>query len=253
MTTDNVTAPANAFGTAFEKWRDGIDNAPGDPRWSSWDCEIQRTVDAYNSHLAAASGYPSLSWTLIKAVLWVETGAGSSEWHVRPMQTGVGDDEGMAAFLSGKEGGELIIPPAWKLLLLSSTVRQRPEYNIRAGAGYLLMRMAHFSHQSMVAADGKIFDVTIKSGDSLAKIARQQGSTLDIMLRLNPEMNPALLPPGKTVKCQKASIRRTITGWRAFNAETIAQRYNGGSDPLYANKLKYALEIIEKGKEILCQ
>lgn len=34
--------------TGFEKWQDGIDNAAGDTRWDSWDCEIRMAVDEYD-------------------------------------------------------------------------------------------------------------------------------------------------------------------------------------------------------------
>ena len=253
MTTDDAIAAKKDLKTGFAKWQHGINQAQDDAKWSYWDCEIQRTVDAYNSHLNATPGYPSLNWKIIKAMVWVETGASHVEWHSRPMQIGVPGDQGLAAFLSGKEGGELIIPSKWKLLLHSSAVRERPEYNIRAGVGYLLMRIANFSHQSTLVADNQIFEVTVKPGDNLAKIARQQGSTIDTMLALNPQVNPALLRPGQVLNCRKASVKRTITGWRTINAETIARRYNGGGDPNYAKKLKYALEIIEKGKDMLCQ
>lgn len=252
MTTDDATAAKEDLKTGFEKWQDGINKAQDDPKWSSWDCEIQRTVDAYNSHLNTTPGYQPLSWKIIKAMAWVGISAGRGEWHSSPMQIDFPGDKGLVAFLSGKEGGELIIPPKWKLLLHSSTVRKRPEYNIRAGVGYLLMRMANFSHQNTLAADNKIFEVTVKPGDNLAKIARQQGSTIDTLLALNPQLNPALLRPGQVLHCRKASVKRTITGWRTINADTIAQRYNGGGDPSYAKKLKYVLEIIEKGKDTLC-
>ena len=249
MTTDMATAAARAPGIDFETWRDGISQAPGDPAWHYWDSEILLAVDAYNRHLAATAGYRPLSWTLIKAMLWVDTGAGHGEWRTRPMQIGSRGDKSLTTFLSGKEGGELIIPPAWKLLLLSGAVRNRPEYTLRAGIGYLLMRMANFSHQSIAAPDSKVFDVTVKPGDSIAKIARQQSSTPDALLALNPQINPALLRPGQVLKCRKASLRRTITGWRTINADAIARDVNRAGDPHYARKLRYALEMIEKGRD----
>lgn len=33
-----------------------------------------------------------------------------------------------------------------------------------------------------------------------------------------------------------------IVGWRVFDAKTIAERYNGGGDPQYAEKLQYVID-----------
>lgn len=247
MMTDAIISPEKNAKAVITLWQESINSALNDTAWRFWDGEIQRTVDAYNKHLADTPGYQPLSGTLIKAVLWAETGARHGEWYTRPMRGGASNDDGLCAFLRGTEGGELIIPPAWKLLLLSGSVRTRPEYTLRADVGYLLKRMALFSHQSIVAAGGKIFDITVKPGDSIEKIARHQGATVEVMLRLNPGADLSRLHAGQVLKCRRASIKRCITGWRAMEAETIAQRY-GSDDPLYATKLRYAFEVIEKGK-----
>ncbi|WP_250153617.1 LysM peptidoglycan-binding domain-containing protein [Cedecea lapagei] len=237
--------------TGFEKWQDGINKAPGDTRWNAWDCDIQRVVDGYNRHLSSTPGYRTLDWHLIKAMVWVETGALSSEWHFRPMQIGVMGDPGMTSFLSGKEGGELILPDAWKKQLTVATIRTTPLNNLRAGIGYLLMRMAQFEHRTILTVDSKIYDVTVKPGDSLAKIAKAQGSTLELLQKLNPQVK--ILRVGQTLKCQKANARRVIAGWRSISTTTIALRYNGGGDPNYSRKLDYALSLIKKGKSALCK
>jgi hypothetical protein len=232
--------------TGYEKWQDGINKAPGDANWNYWDCEIQRIVTAYNQHLSGKAGYAALDWKLIKAMVWVETGGNSSEWKFRPVQIGVAGDPGMTSFLSGKEGGELILPPEWQKTLTTNSVRTSAASNLQAGVGYLLMRMANFEHRSIPGANANIYEVTIKSGDSLDKIAKAQGSTLETMKRLNPTVT--ILRPGKTVKCQKATVRRVISGWRSISTASIAQRYNGGGDPNYGKKLDYALSLIKQGK-----
>ncbi len=236
--------------TGYEKWQDGINKAPGDVKWNTWDCDIQRVVAEYNRHLSSTPGYMSLDWQLIKAMVWVETGALNSEWNFRPMQIGVKGDPGMTSFLSGKEGGELILPEAWKKKLTPATIRSTPLNNLQAGIGYLLMRMAQFEHRSILT-DSRIYEVTVKPGDSMAKIAKAQGSTLELMQKLNPQSK--ILRPGQTLRCQKASVRRVITGWRSISTSTIALRYNGGGDPNYARKLDYALSLIKKGKTGVCK
>jgi hypothetical protein len=228
----------------FEKWQEDIDMSTDDAKWNSWDCEVQMAANEYNRHLSGTAGYFPLDWRLIKAMLWVETGANSSEWNSKPMQIGVAGDPGLTSFLSGKEGGDLILPTALKGRLTTGSVRTNPRHNIRAGIGYLLMRMANFEYRSGVGSDPKIYEVTVKAGDSLDKIAKAQGSTVDTLRKLNPTAN--VLRPGQMLKCQNASVQRVITGWRHISTTLIAQRYNGGGDPNYAKKLDYASSLVRK-------
>lgn len=236
--------------TGFEKWQDSIDQAVGNTKWNTWDCEIQAAVNEYNRHLSGIAGYSSLDWQLIKAMVWVETGANNSEWNTKPMQIGVAGDPGMTSFLSGKEGGDLILPPVWKKNMTESSIRTMPAYNIRAGIGYLLMRMAYFEHRSVLGADTRVYEIAVKPGDSLDKIAKTQGSTVDTLRKLNP--TATVLRPRQVLKYQKASIQRVITSWRPISIASIAQRYNGGGDPNYAKKLDYALSLVRNGKDALC-
>lgn len=236
--------------TGFDKWQEGIDKAVGDARWNSWDCEIQRAVNEYNRHLSGTASYTPLDWQLIKAMVWVETGANSPEWNAKPMQIGVAGDPGMTSLLSGNEGGDLILPPDWKGKLTPGSVRTIAAHNIRAGIGYLLMRMANFEYRSALGADTKVYEITVKPGDCLDKIAKAQGSTVDTLKKLNP--TAAVLRPGQVLKYQKASVQRVIASWRHISTTLIAQRYNGGGDPNYAKKLDYALSLVRKGKAALC-
>lgn len=191
-----------------------------------------------------------MDWQLIKAMVWVETGANNSEWNSKPMQIGVAGDPGLASFLSGNEGGDLILPPVWTARLTLESVRAIPAHNIRAGIGYLLMRMANFEYRTALAADTRTYEITVKPGDSLDKIARAQGSTIDTLRRLNP--TAAVLRPGQVLKYQKAAIQRAITSWRHLSTTLMTQRYNGGGDPNYAKKLDYALSLGRTGKAARC-
>ena len=236
--------------TGFEKWQDGINQAAGDAKWNSWNCEIQMAVNEYNRHLSSTAGYISLDWQLIKAMLWVESGAKNSDWNLRPMRIGVPGDPGLTSFLSGKEGGDLILPPAWKGWLTTGSARSTPVHNIRAGIGYLLMKMANYEYRSTLGSDSRIYEIIVKQGDSLDKIAKAQGTTVESLKKMNP--TTSILRPGQMLKYQKASVQRVITSWRHFSTALIAQRYNGGGDPAYAMKLDYALSLIRKGKASLC-
>ncbi|MBR8131641.1 LysM peptidoglycan-binding domain-containing protein [Burkholderia ambifaria] len=236
--------------TGFEKWQDGINEAVGNPKWNTWDCEIQIAVDEYNRHLSGTAGYSPLDWRLIKAMLWVESGAANPEWNSRPMRIGVPGDPGLTSLLSDNEGGDLILPPAWKGRLTPSSARTLPAHNIRAGIGYLLMKMAHYEHRSILGADSRIYEITVKPGDNFDKIAKAQGSTVDTLKRLNPAS--AVLRPGQVLKYRKASVQRVITSWRTLSTTSIAQRYNGGGDPNYTTKLDYVLLALRKGDAVTC-
>lgn len=231
--------------SGFDKWLDGIRVARGNLAWSMWDCEIRLAVDEYNRHLAGVAGYRPLDWYLIKAMLWVESGAASNEWRRKPMQIGVPGDPGLMAFLSGKEGGELIIPPAWKVRLTTQSAKSIPAPNIRAGIGYLLMRMAISEHRTVPHAGQHAQQVAVKPGDSLDRIARTYGTTVESLRNLNPGITA--LRPGQILKYQKASIQRVITAWRPITTSTIAQRYNGGGDLNYTKKLDVALTLVKPG------
>ncbi len=236
--------------TDFELWQDGINKAVGDAKWNALDCEIQMAVNEYNRHLSRTAAYMPLDWQLIKAMIWVETGANNAQWKTKPMQIGVAGDPGLASLLSGKEGGDLILPPTLKARLTTGSVRTIPAYNIRAGIGYLLMRMANLEQRSVLESDSKIYEVIVKAGDSLDKIAKAQGSTVDTLTKLNP--TAAVLRPGQVLKYQKASVQPIITSWRYISTTLIAQRYNGGGDFLCTKKLDYALSMMRKGKAALC-
>lgn len=103
MTAQSVTD------AKFERWQDGLTNAAANAKWNDWDCEIQMAV---NRHLSGKAGYVSLDWKMIKAMVWVETGANDSEWKIKPMQIGVTGDPGLRALLSGKEGGDRLLAHA---------------------------------------------------------------------------------------------------------------------------------------------
>lgn len=235
--------------TGLEKWQNGINQALTDAQWNAWDCEIQRAVNDYNQHLAGVAGYRALDWQLIKAMVWVETGAASDKWRSNPMQIGNPGDPGLAALLGGKEGGELIIPPAWQHRLTAGTATTIVPHNLRAGIGYLLMRMATYAIQSVPDEDRTVYETTLRPGDSLAKLAKKYGSTVAVLQRLNP--GAQLLRPGQVVHYQKAAMKKVIVGWKRITPASIARYYNVG-DARYAAKLEYALSVIAKAKGAVC-
>jgi hypothetical protein len=237
--------PARKSG--YEKWQDGIDDA--NANWDVHDCEIRSSVDEYNRHLGRSPGYVPLDWKIVKIMLWVETGAKDPLWKSRPMQIGNARDPGLTSLLFGNEGGALIIPPSIRRGLSLDGVRSDPKQNIRAGIGYLLMRMASYAYKSVLNADATVHEVTAMAGDNIARVAKAQGSTPEVMKKLNPSVG--IVHAGDVLKYQKASVERVITGWNPLSSGSIAQRYNHG-DPLYAKKFQYAASSIARRVEASC-
>lgn len=238
--------------SGFELWQDGLEKGTKDPKWSVYYCEIKAALGEFSRHLSKTSNFRTFDWRLIKSMLWVETGAASPEWKTRPMQIGVPGDPGLASLLSGIEGGELILPPTWKNRLTKATVRSLPSHNIRAGIAYLLMRLAVFDTKSVIdsKSNGQ-YKVTVQAGGSLAKIAKSEGSTIEILKSLNGPSS--VLRKGQILIVQKGSMTRVVSSWRTVSTTMIAQRYNGGGDPSYAKKLGYAFSLIKNGKETTCE
>lgn len=236
--------------TGFEGWQAYVNGALSNPEaWNAHDCDIKIAVTEFNRHLAGVMDYRSLDWRLIKAMTWVETGAGKPAWKRNPIQIGNPGDPGLKALLGDQEGGDLILPSAMKSRLSPAAVMTIPSYNIRAGIGYLLMRLANFSTRSVPDSDGRIYEVTAKAGDSLDLLARKNDSTTEMLKTLNPAVH--VLRPGRVIKYRKAAMRRIIVGWKQVTTGSIYKYYNVG-DPRYAQKLDYALALINKGKAAIC-
>jgi len=238
--------------TAFQKWQEGIDKAENNPEWDAWDCEIQLAVNEYNRHLAGTAEYLPLDWQLIKAILWVESGPHKPDWNDRPMQIGMMGDPGAEALLGGKEGGDLVMPPALQKRLTLAKIRTSPADNIRAAVGYLLMRTARYENRIVIDDDDKIHEMEVAQGDNFSKIAKDYDTTVASLTELNPEVNPKRLRIGQTLKHQKSSIQRAIKGWRQMSTGLIADIYNGGGDSTYTQKLDYVLPLIQKREAVKC-
>ena len=235
--------------TGFEKWQDTVNSAANSPDWDVYDCEIQKATIEFNHHLADTPGYMPLDWQLVKAMAWVETGAASPSWKSNLLQIGNPGDPGLAALLSDKEGGELILPSNLRPTLTFASATTMPAFNIRAAIGYLLMRAANYAIKNVPDADTKTYEVKVKPGDSLDKISRHNGTTVETLRRLNP--TTGILHPGDNLKYQKAAMKKVIVGWKPLTTASIATAYNVG-DSMYAKKLDYVLGILKQKKAVVC-
>lgn len=240
-------APAHKTKSRYVLWQETIDQSLTDKRWNDYDCDIKRVVTEFDQHLSNQGGYRPLDWRLIKAMIWTESGGPDNRaWKRNPMQIGNPGDPGLRALLSADEGGSLILPPSVAKTLSEVTAHSSPLMNIRAGTGYLLMRLARFATVSVVDKNTKVLGVALRPGDTLTSIARANQSTVDTLKTLNRGITA--LSPGMTINCQKAVMGKVIVGWDLISTARIAMRYNVG-DLAYARKLNYCLSIMKRSPE----
>lgn len=181
-------------------------------------------------------------------MVWTESGGFDSRaWGENPIQIGNPGDPGLNALLSGREGGELILPRELRSRLTMGAIRMSPQMNITAGVAYLLMRLASYGFATVSdEQDKNTHDVIVKPGDTLEKLARSNGTTVDTLRKYNP--GALILRSGQSLRYTRASVQKVITRWTSANATSIARLYNVG-DPAYAKKLTYCMSVMQKAKQ----
>lgn len=131
------------------------------------------------------------------------------------MQIGNEGDPGLRALLSGKDGGDLVLPAAMRQRLTITSVANVPRFNIEAGTAYLLMRHARFDIRPVPDhGDTHTYSALVEKGDSLDKIARRCGTTIENLKANNN--GAAFLKPGQALRYQKSELRKVIVGWNAI-------------------------------------
>jgi len=225
--------------TIDPRWKDTMKKGINDTRWDQYDKVIKGEVDAYAKKYKALES--KVDWLLLKAMLWSESGGPSnSTWNTRPFQIGNTGDPGYKVLKDGAEGASLIMSDALKKSIAAGSI-DVADTNIKAGIAYLYTRMAKTNIISVRdLKDTKEHIYIIASGDNLEKIAKKVGTTVEELRRLNPKAN-GIIRKDQKLKYVKASRQRSVIGWREFNADTVADRYNGGGDKNYSAKLTYIL------------
>ncbi|HEY1744769.1 MAG TPA: hypothetical protein VGG18_16490 [Granulicella sp.] len=252
-----ATAPATD-----DAWTRGIPTDPADPKnaaWNQYDATIRDAVRTYDRHLQGQGGYfpnVTLNWLLVKAMCWTETGPGSQEWATKPAQIGVikGNvtDPGLADLLSGKPKSQLILPPEYApggpLQITLANTRQIPEFNVRAGIGYLLLKAAITSKLSVLPPEVPFSHYTAVARDNFSVIGGKVHTTVDELLRDNPNpgkpSQPRPIFPGNDVLYKPAAEH--ITGWKTIDAAFAASSYNIKNVALYTTRIAYCLSILQR-------
>jgi len=229
------------------KWTNTVDEGRTNAAWDAYDSAIQAEVTGYNFKFqpaASVTGYRTVDWKICKAIVWVESGGPSSSyWKTRVMQIGNSGDSAIDVLRQGKEGSLLVMSPQLAIEVKAGSIND-PMLNIRAGIAYLFTRMAITDIQSIVdPKDSRVYSYTVAGGDTLERIAVRVGTTVAVLISMNPG-KAQVIHPKDILNYQKASMQRVIVGWLAFTPMNIASRYNGGGDPNYAAKLDYVLGIL---------
>lgn len=218
--------------------------------WNTYDQFIFQAMSDMNRYLSKYPSYTRLDWLWIKAMLWTEGDADGHkhEWEHKPLRIGVQGDKAAPVVIRRSEAVSLVIPSGstWQGITSSNMIAD-PHMNIRAAIIYLMNRL---SKSDMVSVDDSndktIYTVKISSTeghstfDAIAKDTNRIGTTLDILIRANPGVNPNKVHNGQELRYCKGRIQRVITGWISpITASVIASSYNGGGDSKYAEKLSY--------------
>jgi LysM repeat protein len=216
-----------------------------DARWSEWDAAIKTEVTAYNKKFGSVAGWVALDWRLIKAQVWTEVlgGPDVADWTTRPMQIGkFASDTGLRVIKGGLDHSELITDKSLRDAVAKDS---KGANNIRAGVAYDVHCNAKYKFVEVID-DPAVKVHTLGSGEALAKVAADEGTTVANLMSQNglTEDSAKKLHPGDKLKFQKAHNEWQIIGWKGW--DDALKAYNGGGDPQYMTKIADKLTKISR-------
>jgi LysM repeat protein len=227
------------------------------PSFKNYSDTINAVVEKYNSKFKPKN---PLDPNWVRAMMMVESGGDSKAHKYDPLQVANSGDPALAVLQKGKEHTDLIIdndfrdklnskkPTPWKngkqnYQGLEEQERMNASIGIEAAVAWLFRKAANYELITE-ETDQKILMYTIKKGDSFDSIARKQGTTVDVIKKYNPQLNPKSLVPEKTTISYKKAHKKWVIS--SFNSwEKATEDYNGGGDPQYLDKVKKQYNIIK--------
>ena len=216
-----------------------MDVAVADKSSADYDATIKAEIDGYTARFGKTAGYTAPNAKLLKAVIFIESGGPSKQaWSKRVMQIGNPNDQALPVLKGGREGASVIMSVQLKIDLASKSIED-PVLNVRAGIAYAMTRAARFSTVVQLDSPDE-FAHKAKPGESLSVIARREGTTVADIKASNPNVG-AMIHPGQVVNFHHSHMTSVVTGWRTIDADFMQNRYNGGGDSQYAEKLTYVL------------
>ena len=227
------------------KWSATMTAALKDQRSSMYDKTIQTELDEYQRRFASTPGFSKLSFALFKALMLTESGGPTSAaWNTKPCQIGNLGDPGYAVLVDHAENSAIIMSPQLQADIASKPINA-PILNIRAAIALTLVKAALFRRQSEVdATDQSLHEHIVIKGDSFGRISRTERTTVPEIKLSNPTVG-ANLKPKQKLNFHRAHMVTQIIGWRPITPQFLADYYNGGGDPLYAEKISFVMEKIQ--------
>lgn len=222
--------------------------------WNIYDKFIFQVMSEMNRHLSKYPSYTRLDWLWIKAMLWTEGDADGHkyEWEHKPLRIGVPGDKAAPVVINRSEAVKLVIPSGstWQGITSSNLIAD-PHMNIRAAIVYLMNRLSKSDIISVDDSNDKaphtVKVSAIKGHGTFSDIVKdtnQIGTTMDILIRENPGVNPSKVHDSQELRYRKGSMQRAIIEWISpITANVIAKSYNGGGDSKYAEKLSYVYAL----------
>lgn len=251
-----TTFKYNADANKFDAWKESISKAvKHDPRWGEYDFLIDEVCLIFNGyHRLSGSAVSKLCSIvidpgLIKALIRVETGpdAPGQSWGKRPMQIGNLGDKGLDDVLGTsplrRTIFELIVPNEYRYIDFNS-VRNNPKENIIAGIAYILMSTCTFAMATFIC-DEKVESTQVtRELNNYSVIAKNVGTTVDVLLKMNPDLNPNKLHVGDAVKFNRAERRLFVYSIEKLDCRLLARVYNVNGDARYLDKLNFMYDIL---------
>ncbi len=208
------------------------------------DGRIKKNVDFWNEKFRNVEGYKPLDYETVKRMILVEAGGDpNNAWLHNPMQIGNGSDPGLGVLQRREENTQVLgdfssiedVKPAirkngrWDY----SQTGMNSDLSLFAGLGWLIHKAAVYDLKTI--EEGDVLEYVIQSGDNYSKISGKLGTTVHSLMKLN-KTDPRQLKIGQVVKYKKAREEVYISGWRSW--DDALNRYNGGGDKNYLNKIK---------------
>jgi hypothetical protein len=154
------------------------------------------------------------------------------------MQIGNAGDPAYDVLKTGSEHSRLIMDTQLVTDLKTGNIAIA-NLNIRAAMAYMFTRAVQTTQKLFIDNPALLVHV-VKKRESLASIALTESTTIPDLVNCNPKAT-AGLQPGDKLSFHKSQMGYAISGWLTITPDFLADRYNGGGDPDYADKLNYVL------------
>lgn len=216
----------------------------------AYEAFVKKAVDNVNANLKPTA---PLEYKTVMAMIAKETGSDEhrqTAFKYDPMQIANQGDYALDILANGKEGIgvlEKALGMGFRSLLdgVRHTQRKKGKWDYSGskmtGEKSILGGVAYLAHKAAIYGTkeeeiGEILKTSVRRGDSLSKIAKREGTTIETLRKHNPNANPNKLRAGQELQYRKAKIVPCITGWRSW--DEAVKRYNGGGNPNYLKEVK---------------